>query len=76
MPRARLAKVVVYPGIDRHPWAAEAYDSDGHLRSRVTASPAVYPTAKAQREYVDSKIGEWWPDLPIEIAEPGKRPRG
>lgn len=49
----------------RNGWIMKAYDSDGHLRSGITA-----PT---DLEYVKRKAEEWFPGVPVEQSEPGMR---
>jgi len=39
-------------------WVAKAYDSNGHLRSRID---------DPNRAYVEKKIAEWWPGIPVEV---------
>jgi hypothetical protein len=36
-----------------------AYDTNGDLRSRVNGD----------QKYVEEKIKEWWPDVPVEYKE-------
>jgi hypothetical protein len=43
---------------DRTGWHAMVYDANGHKRSKVDA-----PT----RTYVEDKIAEFWPDVPVEV---------
>jgi hypothetical protein len=43
----------------RFPWVAVAYDTNGDLRSRVNGD----------QKYVEEKIKEWWPDVPVEYKE-------
>jgi hypothetical protein len=62
--RPKPAKVVLY---DEGPfgWAAEMFDDAGHLRSGVNDKT---------RAYVEQKIAEWWPELPVELGDRPKHP--
>lgn len=46
-------------------WVAKVYDSEGNLRSGVN-SP--------DKEYVEKKIAEWFPGVPVEYGQPELRP--
>lgn len=54
--RRPIARVVVTRG--RHGYTVKAYDGRGDLRSGIQAP--------ATRAYVEQKIDEWWPGVPVE----------
>ena len=55
--RPKLARVVVYDGGPNN-WTAKVYDEEGYLRSGITAP--------SSQEWVERKIAEWYPGLPVE----------
>jgi len=56
--------------IRKRPWRADAFDANGHLRSRVTGYADVHtPTSESQRQYVEAKVAEFWPGVPVEYVE-------
>ena len=46
-------------------WTFKAYDDQGHLRSGMTA--------ESDRAYVDRKIAEWYPGVPVEYVRRSSR---
>jgi len=55
--RVPLVRVVMYPQDAGGVWAAEVFDADGNLRTGVN---------NKDRAFVERKVREFWPDLPIE----------
>jgi lysophospholipase L1-like esterase len=64
--RPKPARVVIYPGDARRPWRARMFDSAGNLRSEVTDH---LRTGEASRHYVEDKIKDFWPELPVETSD-------
>lgn len=55
--RSPITRVVIIEGAQPNAWTAKVYDSSG-LRSGITTG--------STREYVERKIAEWFPGVPVE----------
>ena len=72
--RPKPAKVIIYGGDSRHPWEAKVYDDAGNLRSGVKGYATShahheFPHGHTEREYVEARVKEWWPGLPVEYRQ-------